>query len=1099
MQSPAPLFNSAVFNNAAFQFTNYLTKNQADQLYISLYLLPGTFGAATANKLMITDASNSIQTINQIGFNSMNYNGTVITATGTEINYLHGSVPGTVSASNVVIVDSSKNISGFNDITTNGEIFMQGNAKDIHINGIGSKVNFSGLGSGIIMSSLTSSITMNSTLSNSISTAGGISVGSVLFGATQAAYLTSITPGTASASKALIFDSSLNITGINNLSLTGITSSLTISGTNSSLNLTGASSKLAISNTSQSTSSSTGAIQCAGGIYAGANSLFAGNISLSGSLLITGAIAFQSTNGLNMNSNSISNCTTFGSSGIMSLLNTTASTSFSTGALLLSGAIGISNSTDASSYTNGGSITTAGGVAIAKKLYVGSDLNVGGNLSISGTLTSQILALISDTGIANLVYPLVITHLLSSGTPTNNAFGIGMLFNGPNSINSTITYGRIYSTIQSSTSGSHKGSLTFSSVFNAGFVDGFTLSSSGASTSSLTMLGTGTIIATTLTGTLSTAAQPNITSLGTLTSLVLSGSISGCTTFDSTGNMNINSTFRVIGAANPVSGSGCEINFTSTTSNIYSFNRSLSIYYDLNLNDNMLISSTGIISISGTTTSTSNSTGILTLAGGIGISNTTDATSSTNGGTFTSAGGGAFAKTLQVGGTLNIGNPVFGLGNGVLNVKSLSYQLCLLNSSTYFTRFATNASGTLQIELNTAGGSGGASTIFIAYSSASLSTLGLSGVVARNGSIIDMGNTATDTSLILFQSGGGSIFGMGANNSATEFHTGGNFTFYNGTTANGSLGTLQASLYNGGSFQTQGHLRATGFSATGMTAVSGAEIFWDGSYGQFISYSRATFLYKDCIFGGNCIYTSGSTANVGLKGPNVNGYPLEIPANAHTISTSYGYLTSGGSVGTSSSSGSQNYSLYCSGRILCTNEIDVLSDIRIKQNIVDITNEEAEIFIKKVIPKRYSLKANPTQSEYGYIAQDVAKAELNHHTNLNSLITQHNEKDLEEMTDEDGFTSPADVSLAINYIKIIPLLHQYILMQDERIKKNEETIAELKEGLRDAMDWQFDHNVNKANKLLKSFNEKPEEVKIEPVKAPSTIIKIKKKKRVILN
>ena len=46
------------------------------------------------------------------------------------------------------------------------------------------------------------------------------------------------------------------------------------------------------------------------------------------------------------------------------------------------------------------------------------------------------------------------------------------------------------------------------------------------------------------------------------------------------------------------------------------------------------------------TASSSSSTGCALFAGGIGVANSTDSTSSTNGGSFTSAGGGAFAKTL---------------------------------------------------------------------------------------------------------------------------------------------------------------------------------------------------------------------------------------------------------------------------------------------------------------------------------------------------------------------------------------------------------------------------------------------------------------------
>lgn len=47
--------------------------------------------------------------------------------------------------------------------------------------------------------------------------------------------------------------------------------------------------------------------------------------------------------------------------------------------------------------------------------------------------------------------------------------------------------------------------------------------------------GVTTLTATTLNGTLGTAAQPNVTSLGTLTTLIMSGSISGVTDFSATG------------------------------------------------------------------------------------------------------------------------------------------------------------------------------------------------------------------------------------------------------------------------------------------------------------------------------------------------------------------------------------------------------------------------------------------------------------------------------------------------------------------------------------------------------------------------------------
>lgn len=166
MESLPPAWTSAIFNSRAFIGPIYLTKQEADDLYLPILA-------------------------------------------GKNLYLIDSITPGSISAGQAVIVDALKNISGFNDITMTGELFMTGSTK---------KINISGVGSGITMSSLTSSITMSSTLSNSISTAGGISVGSVLFGATQASYLTGITPGTGQASKALILDASANIASINTLS-----------------------------------------------------------------------------------------------------------------------------------------------------------------------------------------------------------------------------------------------------------------------------------------------------------------------------------------------------------------------------------------------------------------------------------------------------------------------------------------------------------------------------------------------------------------------------------------------------------------------------------------------------------------------------------------------------------------------------------------------------------------------------------------------------------------------------------------------------------------------------------------------------------------
>lgn len=61
---------------------------------------------------------------------------------------------------------------------------------------------------------------------------------------------------------------------------------------------------------------------------------------------------------------------------ITNVLNSTSSSSSSTGSFKTSGGIGISNTTDAASITNGGTLTSSGGGSFAKSLFLGNTLNV---------------------------------------------------------------------------------------------------------------------------------------------------------------------------------------------------------------------------------------------------------------------------------------------------------------------------------------------------------------------------------------------------------------------------------------------------------------------------------------------------------------------------------------------------------------------------------------------------------------------------------------------------------------------------------------------------------------------------------------------------
>ena len=115
-------------------------------------------------------------------------------------------------------------------------------------------------------------------------------------------------------------------THMNNLHLNASSSELKISGVNGYLNIN--------NNTNASTSSSSGALQCAGGAYFGGNSLMNANLTLQGA---------SSTLALS------------GASSVLTLSNTSASTSSTTGALRCGGGAGFGGSCFLSGLTAGGS------------------------------------------------------------------------------------------------------------------------------------------------------------------------------------------------------------------------------------------------------------------------------------------------------------------------------------------------------------------------------------------------------------------------------------------------------------------------------------------------------------------------------------------------------------------------------------------------------------------------------------------------------------------------------------------------------------------------------------------------------------------------
>ncbi len=185
---------------------------------------------------------------------------------------------------------------------------------------------------------------------------------------------------------------------------------------------------------------------------------------------------------------------------------------------------------------------------------------------------------------------------------------------------------------------------------------------------------------------------------------------------------------------------------------------------------------------------------------------------------------------------------------------------------------------------------------------------------------------------------------------------------------------------------------------------------------------------------GNIVFTSNSTKmdSVMIGNTTNTQIPMEIGYTAFTVTDPYSYRMNTGGMGVinpNTNPTSYNYSLRALGRILCTGSIDVMSDKRVKKNIKPLTDDYCTSFIKCTTPVRYNRTHGDPNECFGYIAQELMRAGF---TELVNLIPD--ESMIEEI-DEDGYISPAGIAYNISYEHIIPILAKN---QQRLMKENEE-------------------------------------------------------------
>ncbi|GMF49777.1 unnamed protein product [Phytophthora fragariaefolia] len=197
----------------------------------------------------------------------------------------------------------------------------------------------------------------------------------------------------------------------------------------------------------------------------------------------------------------------------------------------------------------------------------------GGNISGIGALSCSSLTV---NGSSVLPPPSYVIGITEGSATASKALVLDPMFDisEVNSLSATNLSGTLQTAAQPNitmlgtlTSITTSGALTMSGVSisssEISVLDGAIAGTAHASkvlvlNSSSNISGIASLSATTLTGTLQTAAQPNITSVGTLTSLTLSGGISGVTTISASDTINFNGVVNCNNstyAASPLSGS----------------------------------------------------------------------------------------------------------------------------------------------------------------------------------------------------------------------------------------------------------------------------------------------------------------------------------------------------------------------------------------------------------------------------------------------------------------------------------------------------------------------------------------------------------------
>jgi hypothetical protein len=588
--------------------------------------------------------------------------------------------------------------------------------------------------------------------------------------------------------------------------------------------------------------------------------------------------------------------------------------------LTSSGIVNITNSTQSNDTTTGALVVT-GGAAVGANLHVGGSLHITGNLEVNGTQTifNTNVSVIEDSMIylgddntgdsvdIGLVSSFTNPAYQHTGFVRDASDGVWKLFANVVAEPTTIvnftsaTYSPLRIGALTATSGTYSGAIIASTV-SAG-----TIGNAGA----------------TLTGTLSSGAQNNITSatgitaLGTITSLAATTAVA--TNFSSGNIVFTNATSGTVSTANVSlyeSVTATTTNAThypmlsgTATGNTASFTASGLVYNP----------STGNLVLAGTTTSTSTTTGALVVRGGAAIAGNLNV-----GGVFnTFSGNIGIGTTTQSGYKLDVSQSTndttirsitTGAGAWLMTYDSTAYYSGVKhvgnNGARFWTTGMTNNSQTYTIAMDATGTTNRFFTIDttgnIVISATTTSTSSTTGALVVKGGVGIAGQMSVASNITLSESGGtGTRTVLSSSGSGAIINHNDNSDVFLQT-----QGNTRIQIINGSgivSFPYGITANSSGIRSTFANVITTNGVYWanGAAYSSGGSFTGG-YVASQSTFGANLVANSAtnSTSNVtgavvvagagglGVGGNVYVGNRVGYVWGANSVSSAYTYFNS---------------------------------------------------------------------------------------------------------------------------------------------------------------------------------------------------------------